>query len=133
MGICSSKQQAVDSSYRKNNKDRNTNKEIKMSRTQTVRNQRQLTQTKSTESKKKQGQKIQTDSTINSKGNVLGTVSDPKGVSAKVNKTETINAKKLSPREAARLAAEKRLEESTKELTKGQLGKKLAEQRGLKV
>lgn len=40
---------------------------------------------------------------------------------------------KLSPREAARLAAEKRLDDNTKELAKGTLGRKLAKQKGFKV
>ena len=129
MGLCGSKQETDDH----NNSDFK-NKEIAMSRTQTVRSQRQLTQTTPTKQKKKPNRKTQQPgNTINSKGNTVGTKNTLNGETPNVNSTHVIDNKRLSPREAARLAAERRLEESTKELTKGQLGKKLAEQRGLKV
>lgn len=40
------------------------------------------------------------------------------------------NKNKLSPREAARLAAERRFQESNEKSTRGELGKKLAQERG---
>lgn len=40
------------------------------------------------------------------------------------------NKEKLSPQDAARLAAEKRFQESNQKSTKGKLGKKLAQERG---
>lgn len=42
---------------------------------------------------------------------------------------ENSTQSRLSPREAARLAAERRLEEQNNKLTKGELGKKLAKER----
>lgn len=105
-----------------------------MSRTQTVRNQKQLIQAVSTKPKQKTDKKIQQPgSTISSKGNIVGTNNTLNQSTSNINSTGVVDTRKLSPREAARLAAEKRFEESTKELTKGKLGKKLAEQRGLKV
>ncbi|GAV55996.1 hypothetical protein ZYGR_0AZ01680 [Zygosaccharomyces rouxii] len=40
------------------------------------------------------------------------------------------NKEKLAPQEAARLAAEKRFQESNEKSTRGELGKKLAQERG---
>ncbi|KAK5781164.1 hypothetical protein RI543_001558 [Arxiozyma heterogenica] len=105
-----------------------------MSRAQTVRNQKQLTQAVSTKPKQKPDKKTQQPrNTISSKGNIVGTNNTLNQSTSNINSTGVVDTKKLSPREAARLAAEKRLEESTKELTKGKLGKKLAEQRGLRA
>ena len=42
---------------------------------------------------------------------------------------ENSTQSRLSPREAARIAAERRLEEQNSKLTKGELGKKLAKER----
>ena len=42
---------------------------------------------------------------------------------------ENSTQSRLSPREAARIAAERRLEEQNNKLTKGELGKKLAKER----
>ncbi|QLG71117.1 hypothetical protein HG535_0B01550 [Zygotorulaspora mrakii] len=46
-----------------------------------------------------------------------------------LNDSEDDNREKLSAREAARLAAEKRLQDSNDKSTRGELGRKLAEER----
>lgn len=55
----------------------------------------------------------------NKKGEVLGASEE--------------HATSVSPREAARLAAEQRLKETNEKLTKGKLGQKIAKERGIKV
>lgn len=117
MGVCVSKQETTPTS--------NGN----MSGTRTVRTKQTTTKTKAQNSTKEKSKKPQPKKS-NSEGNVVGTTTNQsKEDRSKGNSADS----KLSPKDAARLAAEKRLEEQTKKLAKGQLGKKLAAQKGLKV
>ncbi|CAL9738439.1 hypothetical protein MOSE0_N11430 [Monosporozyma servazzii] len=116
MGVCASKQDTTSTS--------NDN----MSGTRTVRTKQTTGKTKTQNSTKEKSKKPQFKKT-NSEGNVVGA-----SLHSKEDKNNGVKAgSELSPREAARLAAEKRLQEQTKKLAKGELGKKLAEQKGLKV
>lgn len=115
MGVCGSKQETAPPS--------NEN----MSGTRTVRTKQTTGKTKTEKSTKQKATKPQSKKT-DSTGDVVGTIEHPKSKGS-----DSKEESKLSPKEAARIAAEKRLQEQTKELTKGQLGKKLAEQKGLKA
>ncbi|CCK70898.1 uncharacterized protein KNAG_0F02330 [Huiozyma naganishii CBS 8797] len=67
-----------------------------------------------------------------SHGVTLGSATD-NGAIPDVVSDDLHETKQLSPREAARLAAEKRAQEREQELAKGALGKKILEQRKMKV
>lgn len=111
MGLCGSKQQESTTS----GNDMAGTRTVKTKTTTNVQNA-----TTSSTTKTKSGKKSH--KPAHSRGDIVG------------SSDETTEGKgKISPKEAARLAAEKRLQDSTKELTKGQLGKKLAEQKGLKT
>lgn len=122
MGVCGSKQETT-----------NKESDADMSGTRTVRTTQNQNRV-GTEKRSKTGTHSKTkkqsqSKTPHSKGDIVGA----KDQFTSVGSSTEQNAIQLSPREAARLAAEKRLKDSTKQLTKGQLGKKLAEQKGLKA
>lgn len=117
MGLCFSKSDQTPATTSRTNQPATTIQ--KTAPPQSAKSQRPQESVKTQQSKLKETKLSKRDPTTTK-------ISEGKTVGATVDQ----NREKLSPQEAARLAAEKRFQESNEKFTRGELGKKLAKDRG---